>query len=434
LDGCIAALWWANKVAKKHGKSVAAELAEKAAAAMGLIRTKEKEVLGLSEKFIYRSTSSFGREGSGLLQSSSQAFLSTSNNTGQPSSVHRSNPRHRDEFVKLVSRHREESSLLRRPSNWNLVRKMQDEGRLRELDETGDEVYVFVEGDRVRIIKNGTQKQQIALVTDPDWSGRVKVITEASMATKSYLPEELELVENAKLESGAGVQQQEKREEIHANTQLEEGPTPQETSVRVQGQGEDKRWAVDARVRVIKEGSKKGELATVVEVDWHGTGRVLVLMGEDQKSYLPYELEDEEPRAVQQVSEEAGIQGSTEDGQELESTEDGQQLEERVKELELSLKDKADENIRLRALLLHAVKDSAPVGAVSPAPVPTVAHWGRTSRGPLRSHNGYKPRRTRRHEPSHLTRGAWGSNSAKSSSRTSSNSPVQGGNPESGWF
>eukprot|EP00940_MAST-03C_sp_MAST-3C-sp2_P001851 g1851.t1 len=49
-------------------------------------------------------------------------------------------------------------------------------------------------GDDVRVIKKGTQTGKIGTVTDPHWNGRVKLRMYDSGATKSYLPNEIEIV------------------------------------------------------------------------------------------------------------------------------------------------------------------------------------------------------------------------------------------------
>ena len=50
----------------------------------------------------------------------------------------------------------------------------------------------FSVNERVRIVKNGRQKGNFAIVTDPDWNGLVKVSMETGGATKSYRPFELQ--------------------------------------------------------------------------------------------------------------------------------------------------------------------------------------------------------------------------------------------------
>ena len=53
-------------------------------------------------------------------------------------------------------------------------------------------------GDLVKVAKAGKQAGNLAIVLDPDWTGRVKVTMETGNHVgqiKSYLPEELELSE-----------------------------------------------------------------------------------------------------------------------------------------------------------------------------------------------------------------------------------------------
>jgi hypothetical protein len=54
----------------------------------------------------------------------------------------------------------------------------------------------FSEGDHVKIVKEGSKKGQLAEVTDPNWSGRVKV--DCAGMTKSYLHSEIVLVRRSK--------------------------------------------------------------------------------------------------------------------------------------------------------------------------------------------------------------------------------------------
>ena len=51
----------------------------------------------------------------------------------------------------------------------------------------------FKKGDGVLVIKKGSEFGQNAVVSSPDWSGRVKVKMDKSGHTKSYYEEELEL-------------------------------------------------------------------------------------------------------------------------------------------------------------------------------------------------------------------------------------------------
>jgi hypothetical protein len=58
-----------------------------------------------------------------------------------------------------------------------------------ELDSVGAEPLNA--GDRVHVIKEGSQKGNVGTVDDPDWTGRVKIKMDGAGAIKSYLPEEL---------------------------------------------------------------------------------------------------------------------------------------------------------------------------------------------------------------------------------------------------
>ena len=56
--------------------------------------------------------------------------------------------------------------------------------------------YDFQKGDLVEIVKQGgTTNGQKAWIIEPEWHGLVKVIMEYTECVKSYLPEELKIVE-----------------------------------------------------------------------------------------------------------------------------------------------------------------------------------------------------------------------------------------------
>ena len=106
----------------------------------------------------------------------------------------------------------------------------------------------FKKGDPVRIIKVGSQTGKTAVVTDPSWHNRVKVLMDGTKdSIKSYRVHELELIVSTK-------------------------------------------FRVNDLVKVVKKGSQFGKTARVVDPAW--SGRVKVEMTHDgaTKSYRETEL------------------------------------------------------------------------------------------------------------------------------------------------
>jgi hypothetical protein len=73
------------------------------------------------------------------------------------------------------------------------------ETELVSMSDGKDDMSKIQVGDRVKVVKEGSSKYgTLCIVTDPNWSGRVKVIVESNGTEKSYKATELVVVTKAK--------------------------------------------------------------------------------------------------------------------------------------------------------------------------------------------------------------------------------------------
>merc|ERR1712196_134366 len=67
------------------------------------------------------------------------------------------------------------------------------------FSEANDDMSKIQNGDRVKVVKEGSSKYgTICIVTNPNWSGRVKVEVESDGTEKSYKATELVVITKAK--------------------------------------------------------------------------------------------------------------------------------------------------------------------------------------------------------------------------------------------
>jgi len=108
---------------------------------------------------------------------------------------------------------------------------------------------IITPGDRVKIVKKGSQIDKCATIADGNWGGRVKVVMDSNGSTKSYLPSELKLVTPA---SRTGFFARENTSALYYNEEEEEEKdTDSASSASSLGQLHSRRVSMPAMPSVL---------------------------------------------------------------------------------------------------------------------------------------------------------------------------------------